>query len=355
MSLTFKMPEFSIIIICGLLALTGCSGVSEKNPDVSNQKPRLHLIRFEQLLFALDSLNLNPGITQLEKSYPEFSSLFFDQILSENREGKLDSALRLNLVKEFITDSTIREIYHKTQKLFSGNEELEQLIYNSLQYFKYYFPEMEEPVFYTLVSGFAYGNFIFLDKEGKDGLGIGLEFFLGKEIDYKNLDPENPAFSDYLNRSFTLDHLLSKTWSAWIDDRLGEPQKPDLLNYIIQRGKKAYILEHLLPQAHDTVIFEYSNKQLEWCRNNTIEIWSYFMAQNLLYSNELLKINKYINPSPNSPGMPAEAPGRTGAYIGYEIVRSYMRNHPETSLADLLLNTNNQDLFKKAKFKPRND
>lgn len=355
MTLTSSKPKHYFFLICSLISLTACSDISDNTPDVSHLDPHLNLVRFEQLLFALDSADLITGINNLEKTYPDFSSLFFNQIISESQGQILDSAARINRVKEFMGDSTIKAIYRKTQKLFTGNKELEQMIYNSLQYFKYYFPDIEEPVFYTLVSGFGYGNFIFLDKEGKDGLGIGLEFFLGNEIDYKNLDPENPAFSDYLNRSFTLDHILSKTWSSWIDDRLGEPQKPDLLNYMIHRGKKAYILEHLLPQAHDTLIFEYSNPQLEWCRKNTIEIWSFFMAQNLLYSSELLKINKYINPSPNSPGMPAEAPGRTGAFIGYEIVKSFMKNNPETSISDLLHNTNDQDFFKRAKFKPRND
>ena len=142
-----------------------------------------------------------------------------------------------------------------------------------------------------------------------------MDFFLGNSFDYTKIDPRNPAFSTYLNRSFNKDHLLKKTWDVWIEDRLGNPSNGRLLDYIIQRGKKLYTLTKLLPEIQDSVLFEFTPKQLEWCNKNKVEIWSYFLAENLLYSTELLKFNKLVNPSPNSPGMPPEAPGQTGSYI----------------------------------------
>ena len=232
---------------------------------------------------------------------------------------------------------------------------VEKDLQRSLQFFKYYFPGLPEPSFYTLVSDFAYANFIFEEGRGKDALGIGLEFFLGKSMDYKALDPENPAFSEYLTRSFNRDHLVSKTWDAWLEDRVPLAPSQQLLDYILQRGKKIYLLTKLLPEAPDTVLFEMSSTQLNWCRKNRLDIWSYFLSNNLLYSSELLKINKYINPSPHSPGMPEDAPGRTGAFIGYEIIKSYMDQNPGIKPMDLLIPGDSQQLLDRARFKPRND
>lgn len=63
---------------------------------------------------------------------------------------------------------------------------------------------------------------------------------------------------------------------------------------------------------------------MDWVRNNELEIWSFFTEQNLIYETNVNRINKYINPSPDSPGMPADAPGQTANYIGYQMITAYM-------------------------------
>jgi cytochrome c553 len=67
----------------------------------------------------------------------------------------------------------------------------------------------------------------------------------------------------------------------------------------------------------------------------------------------MLKINKYINVSPDSPGMPAQAPGRTGNYIGKQIINAYMERHPETTMQDLLRLQDAQKIMDLSRYKPR--
>jgi hypothetical protein len=216
----------------------------------------------------------------------------------------------------------------------------------------YYFPEFKPPRFYTLISGFNVGNFIFEDEGGVDGMGIGLDFFLGPDFDYRSLDPTNPAFSQYINRTFNPDHLVKKTWEVWVEDKIGPEPGDRLIDYIIHRGKRQYILSRILPEIPDTVLFEFNAIELDWCSENRKAIWSYFTSENLLYENTFSKIQKYINPSPDSPGMPSVAPGQTGTYIGYYIIEAYMKRNPTFSLQSLIKETDSQRILDLSKFKP---
>lgn len=50
--------------------------------------------------------------------------------------------------------------------------------------------------------------------------------------------------------------------------------------------------------------------------------------------------------------MPAEAPGRTGSWLGWQIINSYMAKHPETSLPELLRLKDSQALLNQSGYKP---
>lgn len=339
-----------------VMLMYSCKGEKDANtPDVSHIQTTLKLYRFEKELANLDTSALNSGIEKVCSLHPAFCNLYFNSILQMPFQlGQPDPEFDLQLKMFLYHPSNIR-LSDKLKLAIPEELKLDKRIEQSLRYFKYYFPEIPEPVFYTAFCDFSYGNFIFEHESGADGLGIGLEFFAGEHIDYKAIDPENPVFSEYIRRSLNADHLLPRTWDAWLEDRIQVPASSQLLDFMIQRGKKLYILEKLLPNVADTAVFDMSAEQLLWCRNNKMEIWSFFLAQKLLYSSELMKINKYINPSPNSPGMPENAPGRTGSYIGYELVKAYMKNNPGISLTDLLETSDSQSFLQKSRFKPRNE
>jgi hypothetical protein len=82
-------------------------------------------------------------------------------------------------------------------------------------------------------------------------------------------------------------------------------------------------------------------------------MWAYFIKEELLYNSEWAKIRKYVDYSPNSPGMPPQAPGRTANWLGWQMVKAYMRQFPDTSLEDMLQIADAQNLLDAAKYKPQ--
>ena len=74
----------------------------------------------------------------------------------------------------------------------------------------------------------------------------------------------------------------------------------------------------------------------------------------MLYSTDSKLANRFINPAPFSKfylEIDNESPGRVGAWIGWQIVRSYMKNN-EVSLKQLLV-MDATEIFNNSKYKPK--
>jgi len=48
-----------------------------------------------------------------------------------------------------------------------------------------------------------------------------------------------------------------------------------------------------------------------------------------------------------------ESPGEVGNWMGWQIVKSYMNRHPETTLQELVALDDMQEILSKSRYKPR--
>ena len=74
----------------------------------------------------------------------------------------------------------------------------------------------------------------------------------------------------------------------------------------------------------------------------------------MLYSTDLSLNQRFLDVAPFSKfylGEDNKSPGRIGVYIGWQIVRSYMRNN-DVSLRELM-KTKEDIIFQKSKYKPK--
>lgn len=344
---------YTCLLTITLITFFSCDNDPKfETPDVSHIEVDAELIRFDQQLMHIDTsdaTSVGKGIQSLYDQYPDFAKLYFNQITGLYKEDQ--SAFYEN-VYLFLTDSRIQKLMGMIDDQFDEMNEVHYELQQACKFLKYYFPVEKAPDFYTLFSEFAFQSFIFTANE-KDAIGIGLDMFLGDDFDYKNVDPTNPAFSEYLSRTYTKEHIVKKSMDILIEDLIGQAPGKRFLDQIIHKGKKLYVLQHILPAAPDTILFEYTAEQWEWLNDNELEMWSFFLEKELLYETNHLRINKYINNSPSSPGMPVEAPGRTGTFIGYQIVKNFMARNPEMTLTELVAFRDAQKLMEIAKYKPK--
>ncbi|MEM9544514.1 MAG: hypothetical protein AAGA77_01005 [Bacteroidota bacterium] len=339
-----------ILTVLGII-FWNCSGDTKQFvPDVSDIDIDSKLIRFDQLLAELDTNNLQAEIGELQKIYPEFTQLFFSEVLPF--VGDTEEEFYSNL-RGYLSDERINNLQDTVALVFENFEEnIWAELKEAMKYMKYYFIDFVAPNIYTFTSEYTFQKFIFED-ENRDGLGIGLDMFLGPSYNYKAIDPKNPAFSEYLTRTFSKEYIPKMFVEILINDRLGRAPGSRLLDHMIHNGKQLYLLQKMLPKTPDSILFEYSAAQTEWVKENELEMWAFFFDQELFYESNTIKINKYLNPSPNSPGMPPKAPGRTANYMGLQIVKAYMKRHPNTTIQDLINLKDSQMIMDKSRYKPR--
>ena len=338
------------LFLCILLILTAC-GKDTQIPDVSDIKINLNINRFEKDLFALDTLQIEKAATALKNKYPAFADIYFKRVVPLDKPVE-DNPFPAN-ISSFINYPSIRTLYDTTMLVFPDMNAVSGDLEEAFQFYKYYFPKKEVPNIYTFISEYTYQSFIFPDKE-KDAIGIGLDMFLGEDYPYRQYIPDNPSFSAYLTRAFNKEHLTKKVMDALIDDVVGPAKGNKLLDEMINNGKKAFIMDLLLPHAADSIKWEYTPDQLDWCQKNELQLWTHLLNEDLLYSAEGKKIRKLIDPSPQGPSnMPAEAPGRSANWIGYKIVKQYMLRHPELDIDGLIAQKDAQVILDKSRYRPR--
>lgn len=331
--------------------MISCQKDSVNVPDVSGIDGNFDLFRTEQELMKLDTNSVSVGLAELMDKYPAFMNIYMNNVMGFTDQE--DPEIQAQNIKGFIQDENINLLYQAVQIQYGDFDDLEKDFRAAFKLYKYYFPERNVPDIYTFISEYGIQRFIFSDQDGNDALGIGLDLFLGSDYPYQEFIPNNPAFSQYLIRRFNKAHLVKRGVGAMVEDVLGPNKGNILLDKMIHNGKKLYILDHLLPYTPDSIIMEYTDAQLNWCEDNQLEMWAYLLKEDLFYESDINKINKLVNPAPNYPGMPDEAPGRTGNYIGWKIVEAYMKRNPEKTLQDLVVFEDAQKLLELSKYKPR--
>ena len=344
-----KESAYLWTLILSLLFSLGCSREEKRKvPDVSTIPVDIEIRRFDQSLFQLDTNQMESSLQQLQQQYPVFSDIFLNQLLGANDERIAPQGPEA-YVKGFIQHPPLRELYDNTQAAYPDMSEFETAFEQAFQFYKYYFPEAPIPSITTFISEYSVAAFIY----GNNDLATGLDYFLGSSHPYRQFDPQNPAFSEYMTRTYNPEHLVSKTLQPLIDDLIPPSSNNRLLDFMIHNGKKLYILDHILPYTPDSIKLEITTDQVDWLKANEGMIWSYLIKEKLLYNSEWVTIRKLVDYSPNSPGMPEEAPGRTANWIGWQIIKAYIKQHPEVDMEDLLQITDAQMILDGAKYKPR--
>lgn len=324
-----------------MITLQACNN---RNPDVampsqpegneSVAQGEIVIKRYEKALFALDKNNLRPGISSISNEYSFFLG------------DEWHDTMNILRVSNFLNDPNIRELYNLTMSKYPDVSFLAEGLKSAFGKYRQAYPEKPIPQVYTYVSGLDIENPVyFMDT----AMAIGLDIFLGADVD-AYLKAGLPKYK--INR-FTKDHILPKCMLAVSDNIIRiEESRNSLLDQMVMAGKALYFLDVTLPDVKDEYKIGYTTDQLAWSRNNESEVWAFIIGQQLLFSSNPQGVSKLMTDAPFTAGFAAESPGRLGAFIGWQIVRAYMKQADNVTLKQLMENTNAQEILKVSGFKP---
>ena len=337
-----RRPVLLVLFLYITLLITSCMQDRKKISEDSKEQT-LDLFRFEQDLFGINPEQMPDGLVHLKAKYGTFFDLFAFQI---TRLGSRDSAQMNENFIHFVSDTNFRAVYNECEKIYSEFNTEHHGLEKAFSRYATLFPENTVPKIITMLSVFSYP--IVVDSTN---LGIGLDMYLGTDNRYYfTLEPPLPLF---LRKKMRKEYIVADAMRGWLESDYGiDESRAKMVDMMISQGRTLCALDEILPEMNDTLKSGYGLDQLEWCKSNEAKIWSFFIENKLLFSDDPNLLQKYVSDGPTTNGFPKESPGNIGKFAGWMIVRSYMDNHPDVSVKSLMEEKDLMKIFQQSKYKP---
>jgi len=319
---------------------------NSSGPNVSSIKMDIPLERYDVDFFNIDTNNIAAGLSKVRQAHPDFHKDFMQQILGVPDSDS--STQTLTAVKMFL--SGYRQIENSLQQTYKNTDWLKKELDNAFRYVKYYFPNYKagKVVLFTGpfdAPGVATTNF---------GLAVGLQQFAGANFDVYQTPTFQEIFPSYISRRFSKEYIVPNCMKAISDDIF--PDKSNslpLIEQMVEKGKRWYLLDKLLPNTPDSLKTGYTQQQLNWCKDSEGLLWSYLAKNEDLNSVNPSVLQIYIGESPYTQGLsPEYSPGNIGQWIGWQIVKKFVGKNSDLSV-DKVMQTPAREFIEQAKYKPK--
>lgn len=167
-----------------------------------------------------------------------------------------------------------------------------------------------------------------------DVMLIALNHYLGE--DYKGY--QNRLWPAYMRSEKTPVNLPYDITEALVATEFPftDSDGTTALSRMIYEGALIETKMRLVPDADLAIALGYNDTQLDWFKHNSKELWQMAISKKLLYDTSKETAARLVDKSPSTSILSPYVPGRAGRYIGYMIVRSYIKRHPDTPLQYLL-------------------
>jgi hypothetical protein len=256
-----------------------------------------------------------------------------------------DSAF-INTLYQRFRSSAFDTLLLETHRIHGDLQELKSQFEQAFSNLKYYYPDFNPPKVQTIISGLLDNDMLVSDSL----IVVSLDFFLGKTGKYR------PRVYDYQLKKFDPDDIVPSVMLVYgIDPRFNATELTDktVLADMIAYGKSFYFAKRMLPCVSDSTFLWYSPQDINGSKHHQDLIWARFIQDEVLFSTSSEDKRNYLDERPITTQVGEKCPGRIGQFMGWQIVKSYMEAHPETSLQQLMQLSNAQKVFMDSKYKPR--
>lgn len=291
--------------------------------------PNLKIIRYEQALFGQELTSSR--IDTLQQQFPLFLG-----------DMPLDS-IQMRQLLDYVADPFLSKLFSETERVFPNLNEQELELSKAFQHIRYYYPNFEYPVTYSYISGVQdiafYQDQIVL---------ISLDHFLGSGHEAYQMmgTPKYKQFS--MQKSFLTKEVLMAIAQYYVPPISADAK---LLEQMIYEAKLLFFIKSMSPNISDEVLFNQTKENLSWLEKKESDLWKYYIENELLYKTDYLTYNKFINDAPFTSVLGDDSAPRTGVWLGYQIVFSYMKNN-EIELNAMLQNQDAQQILIQSTYKP---
>ncbi len=326
------MKFFRYLLYTTILSasFTSCKKDAENLWSIEVKTPESPVIIHD---LSREFYDLNIPLEEFQEKYPWFQGTVSDEDYALRRADSAEAKIYKDAIakidqKKLALDLTT--LFARIQHHFPEIKQPEVYLYSSA------LQGIMEPVFYH-----AGENKVFIDVSG----------FMGEN------NPNYKGLEQYWQTSMNPQNIVPKV-SLALADFIVEPNldHQKFIDELIYQGKIMTLQDAFLPDFPDALKIGYTEKQIAWAEANEVNIWNYFVENNLIFSDDLRLKERFINPGPFSKfytEVDNESSPRIGVFTGWQIAKKFYQEKPETKIQDFL-KMDSQTIFNESNYKPKN-
>lgn len=328
-----------VYIFLGACLLWGCGTDREECVFVPKVSPSDIQLSYERLEDTLGSFRSKADLVDFLSREP----LIRDIML--RRQAYPDDSVFINEIFRRFNHPGIDTLLQETRAVFGDGSDLKEQFERAFANVKYYYPDFTPPKVKTLITGLDTDMYV-----SDSVVLISLDFFLGPGAKYR------PQTYEYLLRRYDPHDIVPSVLLIFgIDNHFNQTDVSDksVLADMVAYGKSFYFAKHMVPCTPDSILIWYTREEIEGAHRNQDLIWARLIEDQVLYSTSNMTKRAYLGDRPKTLEVGEKCPGRIGQWVGWEIVKAYMKRHPEVSLPELMATPDAQEIFKKSNYKPK--
>ncbi len=336
-----KVRTLSGFVFLLLIVVFGACKNKKLYPDVNAVQVDYKIVDFYNQLNQLDTLNLKEAVKPMYQEYPDFMKTYTQRIIRVGDTTGVDYVQRLNA---FINYPPNHDIIDTSKVIFGDFSDFKRDMDQGFKHYKYYFPNFKVPDVYLMISGFS--NSIAVDSTW---VGLSIEKYLGSDCKfYEYLQIQN-----YLRKGMTKEKMASDVVRAIaMTNYPMNSTHDDIINHMIYKGKLRYFVHRMFPDMNDTLLFDYTDYQMRWCKDNEENMWSSMVEWKQVFSDDRMLIQKYTGDAPFTAPFGNNSAPRAGEFIGFKIVEAYLDEHEEITLDALMKEQDGRKILAASNYRP---
>ncbi len=309
----FSFRHIQIFYCASLLAIIfGCIGCHTPHERIDGKAYPVMIDRFDRALTSYPQLD-STDRAAFRDSYSPFFPIYSMYVL-----GLSDAPEFVSGIEKFLSDSIIAELYRDAYIRFDNLSGTEREMGKAFGRLHSLYPDLYIPKIQSHISGLNQ-SIVTTDSV----LSISLDSYLGEEYPLYE-----QRFYNYERGNKTPERIVPDVIEVILRQHFPPAnRRSTLLDRIVYEGKLLYLSSLLLPDLTEATLSGYTAQQMEWCKENEPQIWARIVSNGDLFSSDNLLINKYILPAPFTSPVQQDAPGRIGRWVGWQIVKQYVKRN----------------------------
>ena len=290
----------------------------------TQNKLKVNVDRFDKKFQLSDSLELQ----ELKQNYPYFFPTNYPDEVWMNRKK----------------DSIQIEIFNEVENVFNEAEFLNDQLSNFFSRKKKYYKKFRLPKIISLITDVDYDNRVILTDSI---LLIGLDNYLGSDHYFYD------GLPNFIKEDLKKENIISDIAEEYARKSILEKKMYTFLEKILYHGKILYYKDIMIPNENDYLKIGISQNKLDWAIANESKVWGYFIENEILFNPDINLEKRFIDDAPFSKfflEIDNDSTEKIGRFIGWNIVRSFMKNNNISF--QKMLQLDYKDIYYKSKYKP---